>query len=75
MQLSADYSFADTLTQAQQADKSVTLHLRSGIQIQGQVGAVSTHNVVIAEIVGREFYSAVVRLDDVSAIEVRTGDS
>lgn len=74
MQLSVDFPFADTLVQAQNEGKGVTLHLRSGDKIQGRVEAVSAHNVVIAEIVDREFYSAVVKIDEVSAIEVRARD-
>lgn len=74
MQLNADFAFANTLEQAKQTDKGVTLHLRSGEKIQGLIEAVSPHQVVIAEITGREFYSAVVRLDDVSALEFRVRD-
>lgn len=74
MQINVDFAFADTLTQAQGEKKPVTLHLRSGEKIQGKVEAVAPSQVVIAEIVGREFYSAVVRLDDVSAVELRVRD-
>jgi hypothetical protein len=74
MRINVSFAFSDTLKQAQAEGKGVTLHLRSGERLQGKVEAVAPAQVVIAEIVGREFYSAVVRLEEVAAIEVRVRD-
>lgn len=51
--------------------KSVTLKLNSGQEVAGKVAAVGPNAVHIAELKGTEFYDAVVRLDDVSAVIVR----
>ncbi|MEQ9642398.1 MAG: hypothetical protein RIM84_20390 [Alphaproteobacteria bacterium] len=74
MHISVDNPFADTLVQAQNENKGVTLHMRSGEKFQGRIEGVSPHNVIVTELVGREFYSAVVKIDDISAIEVRVRD-
>ena len=74
MQLNVTFAFSDTLKQVQAENKGVTLHLRSGEKLQGRIEAVGPAQAVIAEITGREFYSAVVRLEEVAAIEVRIRD-
>ncbi len=51
--------------------KLVTLHLASGTQIGGTIADVRDHAVVVKGIVGRDFSDALVRLDDVAAVEVR----
>ncbi|MEW6273105.1 MAG: hypothetical protein AB1689_27830 [Thermodesulfobacteriota bacterium] len=51
--------------------KPVTLLLRSGKEYGGTVGGVREQSVVLRNLTGKEFYDAVVRLDDVSAVEVR----
>ena len=71
MQLNPNVSFAQTLHHAMDEGQGVILHLRSGESLQGQVGAVAEHQVVIAELVNREFYDALVRIDEICAIEVR----
>jgi len=53
------------------AGKSVTLKLNSGQEISGKVAEVGPNAVHISEIKGQEFFDAVVRLDDVSAVIVR----
>jgi hypothetical protein len=51
--------------------KPVTLILRSGKEYGGTVGEVRGQSVVLKSLSGKEFYDALVRLDDVSAIEIR----
>ena len=51
--------------------KPVTLILRSGKEYGGTVGEVRGQAVVLKSLSGKEFYDALVRLDDVSAIEIR----
>lgn len=51
--------------------KPVVLHLTSGTQIGGTIAEVRDHAVVVKGITGRDFSDALVRLDQVSAIEVR----
>jgi hypothetical protein len=48
--------------------KRVTLVLRSGKEIEGTVGESSTWNVEIKSLAGKEFYDALVRVEDIAAI-------
>ena len=51
--------------------KPVTLILRSGKEYGGTVGVARGQAVVLKSLSGKEFYDALVRLDDGSAIEIR----
>ncbi len=51
--------------------KDVHLLLRSGQTIQGYVKSVGDHFVHLEKIAGRDFYDALVRMDDISAVEAR----
>jgi hypothetical protein len=51
--------------------KPVALLLQSGTQIGGTVAEVRDHAVVLKGVTGREMSDALVRLDDVSVVEVR----
>jgi hypothetical protein len=54
--------------------KSVTLGLRSGKDVAGTVSEVREGAVVVTHLQGRDFYDAIVRLDDVSSVELRLRD-
>lgn len=51
--------------------KPATLVLRSGKEYGGTVAEVRGQTVVLKSLSGKEFYDALIRLDDVSAIEIR----
>ena len=51
--------------------KAVAILLQSGTQIGGTVVEVRDHAVVLKGVTGREMSDALVRLDDVSVVEVR----
>src|SRR4051812_22809250 len=51
--------------------KPVTLLLRSGKEYGGTVGEVRGQSVVVKSVAGKEFYDALVRIDDISAVEIR----
>lgn len=57
---------------AAQKGKRITVRLRSGQEISGTVRDVTDRLVVIGEISGKEFFDAVIRLDDVEAVLIRT---
>jgi hypothetical protein len=59
----------DVLTR--QIGKSVTLRLRAGEELGGKVQAVGEHVVHLAQLSGRDFYDAVVRVDSIDAVMVR----
>lgn len=51
--------------------KAVTVVLRSGKEYGGTVAEVRDKSVVLKNLSGKEFYDALIRLDDVSAVEIR----
>ena len=50
----------------------VELTLANGKSYRGKLGTVGDHAVIVTELAGKEFYDALIRLEDVSSIEVRT---
>jgi len=52
----------------------VELTLRNGTILSGKLAMVHQHLVVLASLKGKEFYDAVIRIDDVSAVTVRMRD-
>ena len=53
------------------AGASVDLTLRSGTTLAGKVGSVQQNVMILTEIRGKEFYDAVVRIEDISAVSMR----
>ncbi|MEO6739979.1 MAG: hypothetical protein ABIP20_06990 [Chthoniobacteraceae bacterium] len=56
-----------------QTGQKVELRMKSGEKISGTVKAVGDKAVHISALTGQEFSDAVVTLDDISAVIVRTG--
>jgi hypothetical protein len=54
--------------------KDVLIHLRSGKTFQGYVKAVGDQAVHVEKLSGRDFYDALIRIDDISAIEAKFRD-
>ena len=54
--------------------KDVLVHLRSGKTFQGYVKSVSDHFVHLEKLSGREFYDALIRIEDIGAIEAKFRD-
>ncbi len=52
----------------------VDLTLRSGASLSGKLAKVHQNIAVLSELRGKEFYDAVVRIDDISAVTVRMRD-
>ena len=71
MNFNASFSFADTLKQALAEKAKVTVHVRGNTSFTGTVAEVGDHGVVIANLQGREFSDALIRIDEVAAIETR----
>ncbi len=51
--------------------RDVHLLLRSGQTIQGYVKSVGDHFIHLEKLAGRDFYDALVRIDDISAVEAK----
>jgi len=56
------------------AGKDVFVHLRSGKTIQGYVKSVGNDFLHLEKLAGRDFYDALIRMDDIGAIEVKFRD-
>jgi hypothetical protein len=54
--------------------KDVLIHLRSGKTFEGYVKAVGDQFVHVEKLSGRDFYDALIRIDDISAIEAKFRD-
>ncbi len=54
--------------------KDVLVHLRSGKTIQGYVKSVGNGLLHLEKLAGRDFYDALVRIEDISAIEAKFRD-
>lgn len=54
--------------------KDVHVHLRSGKTLQGYVKSVGDVLVHLEKLAGRDFFDALVRIEDISAIEVKFRD-
>ena len=57
---------------AAQKGKRITVRLRSGQELTGTVRDSSDRLLVLAEISGREFFDAVIPIDAIEAVLVRT---
>ena len=70
-------SGGDTIESVLQAqvNRRVTLRLRSGQELTGTVRLVSTKIVHLGALSGREFFDAVISVDAIEAVIVRTRDS
>ena len=55
-------------------DKDIYVSLRSGKVYQGRLKSVGEHLLHLERIAGKEFYDALIRIDDISAIEARFRD-
>jgi len=64
-----NFSLAENLSAFK--GKTVYVHLKSGQTLTGIVKAVGNHLVHLEKLSGKDFYDALVRLDDVSAIDAR----
>ncbi|MGQ0528779.1 MAG: hypothetical protein ACT4PG_02990 [Panacagrimonas sp.] len=51
--------------------KLATVLLTSGTELTGKVSSVSDDSVKLSELTGKEFFDAVIDLDDVQAVVVR----
>ncbi len=51
--------------------KDIVIHLRSGKTIQGYLKSVGDHLLHVEKLSGRDFYDALVRIEDITAIEAK----
>ena len=70
MALHADLTIKDNL--ATLVGKRVSCQLQSGKTIVGTVKAVSEHLALIEKLEGKSFFDALIKIADISAVEVRS---
>lgn len=63
------YSMKDNLKSL--VGKDVYLHLRSGKTLQGYMKSVGDFLVHLEKLAGRDFFDALVKMEDISAVEVK----
>jgi small nuclear ribonucleoprotein (snRNP)-like protein len=54
--------------------KDVYVHLRGGKTLQGFIKSVGDNMIHLEKLANRDFYDALVRIEDISAIEVKFRD-
>jgi hypothetical protein len=54
--------------------KDIIVHLESGDTLQGYVKSVQNDLLHLEKLAGRDFYDALVRIDDISVLEVKFRD-
>jgi hypothetical protein len=69
--LDASQPIRDNLLRLKQADTQVELVLKNDKSYRGKLGGVGDHAVVVTDIAGREFFIALVLIDEIAAVEIR----
>lgn len=71
MEFNATVDFAQNLKQAQEGKAKVDLVLRGGTTLSGVVGSVGEHYAVLTQLAGKEFYDALIRIEDIVCLQTR----
>ena len=71
MEFNAEFGIHESLSQAHAAKAKLQLHLRSGQSFGGYVGSLGQHTVLLTQLTGREFFDALIRVDEIAVIEAR----
>jgi hypothetical protein len=71
VELDGSQTIRDNLSRLATAKKGVEVVLKSGKSYRGVIGSVGPHAIVLTQLEGREFYDALVDLEEIAAIEVR----
>ncbi|MCX5859644.1 MAG: hypothetical protein NT056_07075 [Proteobacteria bacterium] len=69
VQLNANFTLADNLTALK--GKTVTVTISAGQSMSGTVKDVKNNLLHLEKLVGKEFYDALVVIEDISAVELR----
>jgi hypothetical protein len=75
VKLTTHESMDQTLSRAKDEKAAITVCLRGGTTFTGKVGDVGDHWVVVAELEGREYYDALVKIEEITALQVRARES
>ncbi|RPI77569.1 MAG: hypothetical protein EHM45_08570 [Desulfobacteraceae bacterium] len=64
-------SFEEQLKLIQQGHKKVTIVLKSGKEYSGNVAEIEQGRLLLTKLVGKEYFDALVHIEDISALESR----
>ncbi len=70
MKINIHESMKDLL--ARHKGSHITLRLNSGLELEGELEELGDHVLHVTELAGMEYYDAIVRLDTIAALIVRT---
>lgn len=71
MSFSVEHDFATALQKIAEAKGKAELILNSGQRLSGRILAVGKRCVHMTELVGKEFFDAMVAIEEIAAIEMR----
>ncbi len=72
MELNPKISITDTLKQVQNQKINIEVYLRGGQSFIGKVLDVGDHYIIVGHLVGKEFFDAQIRIEDISAVSLQT---
>lgn len=72
MELNPKINISETLKQVQGQKINIEVYLRGGQSFTGKVLDVADHYVVVGHLIGRDFFDAQIRIEDISAISLQT---
>lgn len=75
MNLVPQHDFRSVLEAAQTEQATLGIHLRNGTILSGKVGGVGDHHFLLTHLAGKEFYDALILIEDISVIETRVRNS
>lgn len=72
MNLNPAWGIEETLRQVETEKARVTVHLAGGVSFTGFVQGVDGGYVVVSHLAQKEFYDALIALDQIAALELQT---
>ncbi|MHA2294998.1 MAG: hypothetical protein ACXAEU_08655 [Candidatus Hodarchaeales archaeon] len=75
MEMKEKDTFKDMLVSAKKQDKPVDVHLKSGKSFNGNIITVGVHCLALKLRGNKSFFDAIIRIEDIAAIEVQVRTS
>jgi len=67
-EFNASFGIKDNLENLMKAKNDVEVVLKSGQTFQGKIKAISNHSLYLTELADRNFYDALISLDNIAAL-------
>jgi len=72
MELNPKISITETLKQVQGQKVNIEVYLRGGQSFTGKVLDVADHYAIVGHLVGKDFFDAQIRIEDIAAVSLQT---